>query len=143
MKAIWLLLTKGAGRFVLLGSICLLTATAFLISSGQKVSVPHVQGVIQIYGLEKEIQILRESKGIPHVRAGSEQEAYLALGFLHGQDRPNQLLWWRAAAQGRLSAWGGDGFIEEDRLARWLNLEDLSKEAVARLPQEQLKILPK
>ena len=141
MKAIWLLLTKGAGRFVLLGSICLLTAMTLFISSRQKVSVPQVQGVIQIYGLEKEIQILRESKGIPHVRAGSEQEAYLALGFLHGQDRPNQLLWWRAAAQGRLSAWGGDGFIEEDRLARWLNLEDLSKEAVARLPQEQLKIL--
>ncbi len=141
MKAIWLLITKSAGRFVLLGSILLLATTTFFISSIQKMAVPQVQGVIQIYGLEKDIQILRKSKGIPHVKAGSEQEAYLALGFLHAQDRPNQLLWWRAAAQGRLSAWGGDGFFEEDRLARWLNLGDLSKEAVARLPQDQLKIL--
>ena len=50
-------------------------------------SLPRYAGTVAVAGLERPVRILRDAQAIPHIEAASEADAYLAMGYLHGQDR--------------------------------------------------------
>ena len=49
------------------------------------------------------LTITRDAHGVPHIHAGSEADLYRGLGFVHGTDRPLQVLATRLAGWGRLA----------------------------------------
>jgi acyl-homoserine lactone acylase PvdQ len=69
---------------------------------------PQVQGRIALEGIEAPVEMRRDERGVPHIRAQSQADVYMALGFAHAQDRLAQMLWLRAAARGRSSEWVGE-----------------------------------
>jgi penicillin G amidase len=81
-------------------------------------------------GIEGEVRLVRDRYGVPHVRAGSEREAWFGLGFAHAQDRLFQADLSRRTASGRLSEWFGAGAADVDAFGRALGLPEL---AAARL----------
>jgi penicillin amidase len=77
-------------------------------------------------GLGGSVVIARDAWGIPHVEAGSDADAWFALGFCHGQDRAFQLEILLRAGRGTLSELLGAGALPIDRLSRTLGFHRLA-----------------
>lgn len=104
-------------------------------------SLPDTEGELAAPGLERPVRIARDDAAIPHVRAGSEADAYLAMGFLHGQDRLWQMEFHRRLAQGRLAEILGPSALPFDRFFRTLGLARRAEAAASALPPETARLL--
>src|SRR3990172_9310332 len=89
-------------------------------------------GTIRIEGIQAETRIYRDAFGVPHVIAGSDHDAYFAVGFLHAQDRLWQLELVRRAGQGKLAEVLGGRALVIDKMFRtigvWHQAQRLSGE---------------
>lgn len=85
-------------------------------------------GELVLPGLERPVEVLRDSLGVPHVWAGSLADAVFAQGYLHAVDRLWQLEMFRRVAQGRLSELFGDETLDADRFLRTLGFERAGRE---------------
>lgn len=106
-----------------------------------RAAFPLVSGVVRIDGPAAPVDVYRDARGVPHVEAKSEPDAWLGLGFAHAQDRLTQMLWLRRQARGRTAEVVGPTGLEADRLARLLDIGSLADAQVSRLPAEVRRIL--
>lgn len=75
-----------------------------------------------IPGLTKAVEVLVDDRGVPHIFASTEEDAYRALGFVVARDRLFQMEAQTRAASGRLTEWAGARALESDRENRALGL---------------------
>jgi penicillin amidase len=80
--------------------------------------LPLTRGRVHVAGVHADVEIRRDVWGIPHIRAESDDDAWLALGFCHGQDRAFQLESILRLARGTLSEIVGADALPVDRLSR-------------------------
>jgi len=80
--------------------------------------LPQTEGKINLPGLTAEVEVLRDSWGIPHIYAGDLHDLYFAQGFVHAQDRMFQMEMNRRVARGKLSELFGELALDTDRTAR-------------------------
>ncbi len=92
-------------------------------------------------GLSRSVEILRDNRGIPHIDADVERDAWQALGFVHAQDRLAQMLWLRRLARGRVAEVVGWSGLDSDRMARTLGIGALADREWLRAPARTRKIL--
>lgn len=85
-------------------------------------SLPKVSGTLTVQGLTSPVEVIRDPRGIPHIYAANEPDAFYALGFVHAQDRLFQMDFARLLAQGRLSEVIGPATLESDRFMRMLDV---------------------
>jgi penicillin amidase len=76
------------------------------------------RGRIEVEGIGAKIDVRRDRWGVPHIRAGSDADAWFGLGFCHGQDRAFQLEMIQRAARGTLAEIVGRDAVAMDRLSR-------------------------
>ncbi len=67
--------------------------------------------------IDSEINIERDKYGTPYVKAKTLNDAYFAIGFLHGQDRAALIEYFRAVADGKLAEVIGDEGSFFDRIS--------------------------
>ena len=96
-------------------------------------SLPQLSGELRVAGLAGPVEVVRDRWGVPHIRAGSAEDAYRALGFVHAQDRLWQMEFNRRVGQGRLAEILGRDALPFDRLMRTLDLRGAA-EASGRAP---------
>jgi penicillin amidase len=101
-------------------------------------AVPPYAGHLQVKGLKAPVEIVRDKNAIPHIIAGSIEDADFALGYVHAQDRFWQMELQRRLGQGRLSeilppALVGSGLVETDRTLRGLGLYRAASDSVGAL----------
>ncbi|MFO7616318.1 MAG: penicillin acylase family protein [Bacteroidales bacterium] len=82
---------------------------------------------LQLNGLDNQVEVLRDSLGIPHVYASSEKDLYMAVGYLQAQDRLWQMDLLRRVTTGRLSEIFGEDLINADLLFRSLKMTEKSR----------------
>ncbi len=82
--------------------------------------LPQIEGEINIPGLRSEVEIIRDSWGVPHIYADNMDDLFFAQGFVQAQDRLWQMDMYRRAGEGRLSEIMGGQWLEHDRSARLL-----------------------
>ena len=118
-------------QFVLLVVAVLLAALVAVVAIGYHVifrrPLPRTSGELAIEGLDGTVEITRDSRGVPHVVATTRRDAWLAVGFLHAQDRMWQMEVQRRLAAGRLSEVIGPRGLSVDRLMRRLGLRRISE----------------
>ncbi len=102
---------------------------------------PPATGRLSVARLDGPLQILRDRRGVPHVRARSERDAWFGLGFAHAQDRLAQLLWLRRLALGRTSERIGAAGLPADRWARTLDFAGLAERDLSRASPESRRVL--
>jgi penicillin amidase len=107
---------------LLLLSGCAVTS---LMTQGR--SLPTVEGALSAPGLGGEVTILRDAKGIPHIRANSEADLSYSVGFVHAQDRQWQMDMVRRMAYGRMAEILGPDFAEFDAFMQGLQLQERAK----------------
>ena len=106
------------------------TAAVILIATGMlllaagyvylRASLPPTTGTIAVTGIGAPVDIVRDADGIPHIRAASDRDAFLALGFVHAQDRLWQMEFQRRVASGRLAEILGESALKTDQFLRTL-----------------------
>ena len=99
-------------------------------------SFPETEGEIAVEGLSRPVQIFRDSFGVPHVYAESDQDAWFAAGFVQAQDRLWQMELIRRAGLGTLSEVLGPPALKTDKLFRTLGLRRLAEENAQALDDE-------
>jgi penicillin amidase len=102
---------------------------------------PPASGKLSLTGLGGPVTISRDAFGVPHIRAQRAADGMFGLGFVHAQDRLWQMEVLRRAAAGTLSELFGRETLDQDRLARTLELRRAAEDEVARLPPEHAALL--
>lgn len=83
-----------------------------------RATLPDTETTLQLPGLEHEVEVFRDSYGIPHVRARSEHDAFMGQGLVHAQDRMWQMEYDRRRAYGTTSELLGSSGLVQDRQMR-------------------------
>ena len=96
-------------------------------------SQPQLDGTLPVSGPTGDVEILRDPWGIPHIYAGTPNDAYFGLGFVHAQDRLFQMEQQRRLSQGRLSEVLGPVTVGHDKFLRLLGLHRAARASVAAL----------
>ena len=114
-----------------------LAVVVFLIGAYFQVqgALPPYSGHVQAPGLKASVEILRDKNAVPHIIAGSIEDAAFGLGYVHAQDRFWQMELMRRLGQGRLAelippALIGDGVVDSDRTMRGLGLYRKASDSV-------------
>jgi penicillin amidase len=81
-------------------------------------SLAPVSGTLAIDGLAAPARVVRDRWGVPHIYAETQDDLFLAQGFVQAEDRLFQMDLWRRSVQGRLSEVLGSNFIERDAMTR-------------------------
>ncbi len=121
--------------------VFLVAAAAVFAFYTARRSFPQVDGLVQVPGLEAEVQVLRDELGVPHVYASSQHDLYMAQGYVHAQDRFYQMDVWRHVGAGRLSEMFGESQLETDRFLRTLGWARVAEQEVAALGAESADVL--
>ncbi len=96
-----------------------------------------------------EIEIVRDTWGVPHVFAATEADAFYGLGWCQAADRGFQMQLKLRVMQGRVAELLGDGqrlgrrdtILDHDRQMRVLGWAERAEEAVALLPEDERALL--
>lgn len=83
---------------------------------------PRDASEFELSGLEAPVEIRIDHRGVPHVFAASERDAWRAQGWLVARDRLFQLNLQVRATAGTLTEWVGERALDADRQSRALGL---------------------
>ena len=120
-------------RKIMVGSIAfalLLLLAFYFFAQSQK---PTYNGTVDLPDLGSEVEVYFDEFGIPHIYADNESDAFMALGYVHAQDRLWQMELVRRIAAGRLSELFGPDLVETDKFFRGLGIEYASSKAMMKL----------
>jgi penicillin amidase len=104
-------------------------------------SLPAYDGTVEAAGLGAPLQILRDRYAVPHILAGSFEDAAYGLGYAHAQDRLWQMELSRRFIQGRLSEMLGELAFEADVLLRTMGLYAAAQQALEHLSPDTRRVL--
>src|SRR5262245_48286175 len=112
-------------------------ALALLVGGGAYLwargALPQAAGTIKAPGLAAPVEILRDSDGVPHIRAQTEADAMFGLGYAHAQDRLWQMEFQRRIGNARLSEVLGEATLKTDTFLRTLGPARAASSAWSRL----------
>lgn len=93
---------------------------------------PVRDGQLPLAGLASEVTVRYDERGVPHIKAASEEDMYRAIGYVHAQDRLFQMEILRRLARGELAEVLGAKLVDTDRMFRSLRIRDHADEYVAK-----------
>ncbi len=126
---IWLKRTAWA----LLAMVVLLAAAAAVYV---KLSFPALDGEVKLAALAAPLTVQRDAADVTHIKAQSARDAWLALGYIHAQERGWQLEFNRRVMRGELSEVFGEATLETDKLMRTLGIMVAARAQLAALPAD-------
>lgn len=94
---------------------------------------PTYEGEQKLKNIQKETTVYFDDFGVPHIYANSRQDAMIALGYVHAQDRLWQMELMRRIAPGRLSEMFGSKLLKTDKFFAGLGINENSEKAIAKL----------
>ena len=83
-------------------------------------AMPAYSGAERLPGLSSEARVWRDAHGVPHIFAGSMDDAARALGYLHASERMFQMDILRRVGQGRMAEIRGADLLPVDKFIRTL-----------------------
>ncbi len=104
-------------------------------------TLPEYNGEIIVTGVDGEIEIIRDSFGMPHIYASTDEDAAFALGYCTAQDRLFQMELIRRSIRGRLAEALGEEFVDIDRMFRTITARKSLEDMFADLPPEVTSVM--
>ncbi len=126
----------------LIGSvIAILIIAVLLLSWLMTKSLPETDGTASLSGISATTDVYRDPVGIPHILAQTEYDAYVALGYVHAQDRLWQMDLLRRYGAGRLSEVLGTETLPIDRMMRTVGLHRIADSLLLSVSEQTRRIL--
>jgi len=107
-------------------------AGALFVRSVARRGLPDYDATVELSGIKEEVSVYRDSYGIPHIFAQSQEDLYRAVGYCMAQDRLWQMDLLRRVCTGRLSEIFGEDLVEIDLLMRSLRMPEKSRQVLER-----------
>jgi penicillin amidase len=123
------------------GLLLLLAVAAGAVYGLMRATVPSASGALTLAGLSAPVEVVRDPEGVPHIFAAAIEDLYMALGFVHAQDRLWQMELQRRTGQGRLSELFGERTFTTDVFLRTLDLYGHAERSLAALPDDARRAL--
>jgi penicillin amidase len=105
---------------------------------------PKYEGAVYLKNIQKETTVYFDEFGVPHIYAKNSNDAMVALGYVHAQDRLWQMELLRRIVPGRLSEIFGTVALKNDKFFVGLGIEEASQKAIMNIdknsPAYQLMI---
>lgn len=117
---------------VIVATVCYLLARA---------SLPQLDGRIKVQALLDKVVVIRDSAGVPTIKASSREDAAYATGFVHAQERFFQMDLLRRSAAGELAALLGSDAVETDRVNRFYRFRALAEQTLTKMPVADRRLL--
>jgi penicillin amidase len=83
-----------------------------------RAALAQTSGRIELAGLAKPVEVIRDSWGVAHIYAQTQEDLFFAQGFVAAQDRLWQMEIWRRTGEGKRAEVLGPSAVERDRFAR-------------------------
>src|ERR1019366_3051097 len=129
-----LLLRVALGLVVL---ILLVAALGLLwLRSAAHAALPQVDGDLEITGISAPVTVRRDAHGVPHIEAATEQDLFVAQGYVTAQDRLWQMDMFRRNANGQLAEVLGSSLVKHDTAQRVLGFGATARRVYANLPAD-------
>ena len=74
--------------YILIAIVMLLVLFGYLFLQSTQ---PTYSGNLSLKGLHEKVEVKYDAYGIPHIYARNEHDAYMALGYVHAQERLFQM----------------------------------------------------
>ncbi|MEU6538189.1 penicillin acylase family protein [Streptomyces sp. NPDC047000] len=100
---------------------------AFWSVSTVRASFPQTTGSITLDGLSGPVEVKRDGYGIPQIYASSDEDLFMAQGYVQAQDRFYEMDVRRHMTSGRLSEMFGKGQVKNDEFLRTLGWDRVAK----------------
>jgi penicillin amidase len=123
-------------RWPIFTAIVLVLALGSLSSVGiatVRRSFPETSGRLMVSGLKGQVEVLRDSFGVPQIYADNPEDLFLAQGYVQAQDRFFEMDFRRHLAAGRLSELFGKSQLETDIYVRTLGWRRVAEQELALL----------
>ncbi|CAL9484161.1 penicillin acylase family protein [Streptomyces sp. enrichment culture] len=100
---------------------------AYWSISTVRASFPQTKGSITLDGLSGPVDVKRDGYGIPQIYASTEEDLFMAQGYVQAQDRFYEMDVRRHMTAGRLSEMFGKGQVDNDEFLRTLGWHRVAK----------------
>lgn len=136
-------------RLLFFGSLWALAALVLLaaifvvwLRSATKAALPQLDGDIRItaqgtQGLSAPVTVRRDQHGVPHIDAASQEDMFVAQGYVTAQDRLWQMDAYRRTANGELAEVMGPSLVRHDKMQRVLQFRNVAHRIYGNLPPEE------
>ncbi|MDP3311684.1 MAG: penicillin acylase family protein, partial [Polaromonas sp.] len=104
-------------------------------------SFPALDGELKVSGLSAAVNVARDGADVTHIKAQSPRDAWMALGYVHAQERGWQLEFNRRVMHGELSEVLGEATLDTDKLMRTLGIMEAAQRQWQGLPAEAKQAL--
>ncbi len=123
--------------------LLLLAAGAFALwlRSATLASLPQLDGDAHLTGLSAPVTVQRDAHGVPHFNAATQDDLFVAQGYVTAQDRLWQMDALRRAANGELAEILGPALVEQDKMQRVLEIRLTAQRIYDHLPPDNRKRL--
>ncbi|MFE9647121.1 penicillin acylase family protein [Streptomyces sp. NPDC006365] len=101
---------------------------AFWSISTVRASFPQTKGSIELDGLSGPVDVKRDGNGIPQIYAATDEDLFMAQGYVQAQDRFYEMDVRRHMTSGRLSEMFGKGQVDNDEFLRTLGWKRVAEE---------------
>jgi penicillin amidase len=101
---------------------------AYWSISTVRASFPQTKGSISLDGLSGPVDVKRDGYGIPQIYASSDEDLFMAQGYVQAQDRFYEMDVRRHMTSGRLSEMFGKSQVDNDEFLRTLGWDRIAKE---------------
>ena len=115
--------------FVLLGA----GAGVLWLRSVTKAALPVLDGDLHLAGLSAPVTVRRDAHGVPHIEAATQQDLFVAQGYITAQDRLWQMDVFRRNANGELAEVLGSSLVKHDVAQRVLQFRNTARRVYANL----------
>ena len=102
---------------------------------------PQTEGSLRVPGLHQQVEVFRDSYGVPHIYASNEHDLFMAQGFVHAQDRFWQMEFWRRSGSGTLSEILGPSGLESDRFIRTVGWHRTAAQEIEQYNESERSVL--
>jgi penicillin amidase len=125
-----LLWSAGGILTVLLLASCV---GVLLLRSAARAALPMLDGDLQVAGLSAPVLVRRDAHGVPHIEAATQDDLFVAQGYVTAQDRLWQMDAFRRNANGELAEILGPTLVRHDKMQRNLQFRLTARRIYANL----------
>ena len=119
----------------LLALLLVAAATVVLwLRAAEKAALPVLDGDVHLAGLSAPVTVRRDAHGVPHIEAATQDDLFMAQGYVTAQDRLWQMDILRRNANGELAEILGPSLLKHDKVQRVLQLRNTARRIYANLP---------
>jgi penicillin amidase len=111
--------------FIAIVSILLMLAIALFYFL--KSTTPDYSEELNLKGLKESVTVEYDKYAIPHIYANNQEDAYIALGYVHAKERLFQMELLKRVGSGRLAEMFGPDLLKVDKIFRTIGVGEQSK----------------